>query len=484
MPVEDLLKQLEKCKQGHEAKVNECKTADREAKDALKQAEAAKSHAESELKRAQEDYVSEGLKYAQEFIDKEIMVDLNLPRYDRDDVTKLMIELRQMRHSCSTIEERVEIAKRFWRLKSYFVKFPLLSRIKAALEKKKPDWKIEFRPNGSNKENHWLYSNQYQIEKNTLDYRELDGEWLGKFGDYEFGSLYLGDIFLCGVNCNPTGPHNWHGTYRTDDYSYYWFEFNHPSLLNDITAQYWIYGSGVKPLSFSNFTICDRLMRGGYNDVHCVNELRAAAINITPEFLIAHANEKGNATEKTKPADTKFQIKRTYRKQPYTPKDFSNMCKIVSSICETGWFGGCFKGACNMWLVNDHMDDDREYEPDPRTTRPLDENEIADAIIACLRTVEEEEARQKAAQAEKKRLAKLPKNSEEAIGIKFPWATKVEKLVDGIDSYSYFKVYCGGKCLVLCMDGSGRAQWKKESERHFKYMIDSELKFYFKMGGK
>jgi hypothetical protein len=150
MSVKDLKKQLDKCDVEHEQQVKDCTNKELETKEAMEKAEIAHNGAVAALKKTKETRISDRLKIAKEFIDNEIKVDLKLPKYDRKDVTKLMIELRQIRSKHATIEDRVEIAKRFWRLRSYFVKFPLLSRIKAALEKKKPDWKIEFRPNDSN----------------------------------------------------------------------------------------------------------------------------------------------------------------------------------------------------------------------------------------------------------------------------------------------------------------------------------------------
>ena len=192
MSVKDFKKQLDECDAEHEQQIKDCTNTELETKEAMGKAEAAHSSALGALKNAKKTRISDRLKIAKEFIDNEIKVDLKLPKYDREDVTKLMIELRQIRSNHSTIEERVEIAKRFWRLKSYFVKFPLLMRIKAALEKKKPDWKIEFRPNESNGKNHWMSNRDWRIEKNTMEYPDLDEEWRGKFGDYQFGALYLG----------------------------------------------------------------------------------------------------------------------------------------------------------------------------------------------------------------------------------------------------------------------------------------------------
>ena len=134
MSVKDLKKQLDKCDADHEQQVKDCTNKELETKEAMGKAEAAHSSALGALKNAKKTRISDRLKIAKEFIDNEIKVDLKLSKYDPEDVTKLMIELRQIRSNHSTIEERVEIAKRFWRLKSYFVKFPLLMCIKAALE--------------------------------------------------------------------------------------------------------------------------------------------------------------------------------------------------------------------------------------------------------------------------------------------------------------------------------------------------------------
>lgn len=157
MSVKDLNKRLAKCDDDHEQQVKDCTNKELETKEAMEKATAAHNCALTALKNARETRISDRLEIVKEFIDNEIKVDLKLSKYDREDVTKLMIELRQIRSKHATIEDRVEIAKRFWRLKSYFVKFPLLMRIKAALEKKRPDWKIEFRPNYSNGKNiGWL----------------------------------------------------------------------------------------------------------------------------------------------------------------------------------------------------------------------------------------------------------------------------------------------------------------------------------------
>lgn len=467
MSVKDLKKQLDKCDAEHEQQIKDCTNKELETKEAKEKAEWAHGSAVVALKNAKETRISDRLKIAKDFIDNEIKVDLKLSKYDREDVTKLMIELRQIRSKHTTIEDRVEIAKRFWRLKSYFVKFPLIMRVKAALEKKKPDWKIEFRPNESNGKNHWLCNHNWRIEKNTMEYPGLDDEWRGKFGDYQFGALYLGDTFLCGVTCEPRVTNNWRATDGGNTIR--WFQFYHPTLLNDVTPQYWIQFSGVRPLSFSNFDICARDRDDEYRGVNSVNEIRAAAMDITPEFLICEANEPKRKTL------------RDLNNEGYTPRDFNRMCDILSSICETGLFQGRYKGGCNHWPY----EDTDGYEPDPRTRRPMDENEIADAIIQHLDAKEKEEARLKAIEEEKKRIANLPKNSEEAIGIKYPWATKVEKVLDGRDGYSYFNVHCGGKYLILCTDDTGRGDtWKKPKESHFKYMNDSELKFYFKIKEK
>lgn len=468
MSVKDLKKQLDKCDADHEQQIKDCTNTELETKEAMEKAEWAHGSAVVALKNAKETRISDRLKIAKDFIDNEIKVDLKLPKYDREDVTKLMIELRQIRTKHATIEDRVEIAKRFWRLKSYFVKFPLLMRVKAALEKKKPDWKIEFRPNYSNGKNHWRLNRTQHIEKNTMDYPGLDEEWLGQFGDYQFGELYCGDTFLCGVTCEPRSSNNWRGTEWSYGHTIHWFHFNHPTLLNDVTPQYWVQGSGVLPFSFSNFDICAREFYGEYNNVQSVNEIRAAAMDITPEFLIGEAN--------------KLKQRRLRDIEYYKPGDFGNMCNILSSICETGLFKGHYKDGCNYWPYDDKTDG---YEPDQRTRRPMDENEIADAIIQHLDAKEKDEARRKAIEEEQKRIANLPKNSEEAIGIKYPWATKVEKVLDGRDGYSYFNVHCGGKYLILCTDDTGRGDtWKKPKESLFKYMNDSELKFYFKIQEK
>lgn len=463
MSVKDLKKQLDKCDAEHEQQVKDCTDKELETKEAMAKANAAYSSALAALKNAKETRISDRLKIAKDFIDNEIKVDLKLPKYDREDVTKLMIELRQIRSKHHTIEDRAEIAKCFWRLRSYFVKFPLLMRIKAALEKKKPEWKIEFRPNDSDGKKHWSVNQNWRIEKNTMDYPGLDEEWRGKFGDYQFGTLYLGDVPLCGVTCEPRFSNNWHATEFSPDYTTHWFHFCHPTLLNDVAPQYWIQGAGVRPISFSNFDICDRDCRDGYQNVHSVNEIRSAAMDITPEFLIGEAN-------KLKP--------RTFRdsnKEYYMPGDYRNMCNILSSICETGLFSGHYKGGCNYWPYEDNTDG---YEPDPRTRRPMDENEIADAIIQHLETVAEAEARRKAKEEEEKRIANLPKNCEEAIGIKYPWATKVEKVLDGRDGYSYFNVYCGGKHIMLCQRDTGYVEWKRDFDKDYRQLSDSQVKYY------
>lgn len=463
MSVKDLKKQLDKCDADHEQQVKDCTNKELETKEAMEKAETAHNGAVAALKKTKETRISDRLKIAKEFIDNEIKVDLKLPKYDREDVTKLMIELRQIRSKHATIEDRVEIAKRFWRLKSYFVKFPLLSRIKAALEKKKPDWKIEFRPNETNGKKHWTTDlRNWHIEKNTMEYPGLDEEWRGKFGDYQFGALYLGDTFLCGVTCEPRITNNWRGTQWSYDHTVHWFLFYHPTLLNDVTPQYWIQYSGVRPISFSNFEICARDRDDDYRDVHSVNEIRAAAMDITPEFLLGEANEPKRTTL------------RDLNKEEYKPGDFRNMCNILSSICETGLFDGHYKGACNRW-TNDDTDG---YEPDPRTRRPMDENEIADAIIQHLDAKEKAEARRKAKEEEEKRIANLPKNSEEAIGIRYPWATKVEKVLDGRDGYSYFKVHRGGKHIMLCQRDTGYVEWKRDFDKDYRQLTDSQVKYY------
>ena len=241
----------------------------------------------------------------------------------------------------------------------------------------------------------------------------------------------------------------------------HWFLFYHPTLLNDVTPQYWIRGTGVRPLSFSNFDICARDCQDEYQDVRSVNEIRAAAMDITPEFLLGEANKPKRS--------------RMFDEEGYKPSDFGNMCNILSSICETGLFAGHYKGACNIW--NNDYDTDG-YEPDPRTRRPLDENEIADAIIQHLDAKEKEEARRKAREEEEKRIANLPKNSEEAIGIKYPWATKVEKVLDGRDGYSYFKVHRGGKHIMLCQRDTGYAEWKRDFDKDYQQLSDSQVKYY------
>lgn len=468
MSVKDLKKQLDKCDADHEQQVKDCTNKELETKEAMEKAETAHNGAVAALKKTKETRISDRLKIAKEFIDNEIKVDLKLSKYDREDVTKLMIELRQIRSKHATIEDRVEIAKRFWRLKSYFVKFPLLMRVKAALEKKKPDWKIEFRPNETNGKKHWMVNRNWNIEKNTMEYPGLDEEWRGKFGDYQFGALYLDDTFLCGVTCEPRVTNNWRGTQWSYDHTMHWFLFYHPTLLNDVTPQYWIQYSGVRPISFSNFEICARDRDDDYRDVHSVNEIRAAAMDITPEFLLGEANEPKRTTL------------RDFNKEEYKPGDFRNMCNILSSICEAGLFQGHYKGGCNYW-TNDDTDG---YEPDPRTRRPMDENEIADAIIQHLDAKAKAEAIRKAKEEEEKRIANLPKNSEEAIGIKYPWATKVEKVLDGHDGYSYFNVYCGGKHIMLCQRDNGYTEWKRDSDKDYHQLSDSQVKSYLKVKEK
>lgn len=460
MSVKDFKKQLDKCDADHEQQVKDCTNKELETKEAEEKATAAHGAALSALKHARETRISDRLEIAKKFIDNEIKVDLKLSKYDQEDVTKLMIELRQIRSKHATIEDRVEIAKRFWRLKSYFVKFPLLMRIKAALEKKRPDWKIEFRPNYTNGKKHWMVTRSWHIEKNTMEYPGVDEEWRGKFGDYQFGALYCGDTFLCGVTCEPHGTNNWRGTEWSPDHTMHWFLFYHPSLLNDVTPQYWIQGTGVRPLSFSNFEICARDRDGEYQDVHSVNEIRAAAMDITPEFLLGEANKPKRSM---------------LVEEGYKPSDFGNMCNILSSICETGLFKGHYKGACNIWTSDYDTDG---YEPDPRTRRPMDANEIADAIIQHLDAEAREEEERKAREEEKKRIANLPKNSEEAVGIKYPWATKVEKVLDGHDGYAYFNVYCGGKHIMLCQRDNGYAEWKRDFDKSYQQLTDRQVKYY------
>ena len=469
MSVKDFKKRLDKCNADHDQKVKDCTNKELETKEAMEKAETAHNVAVASLKKTKESRISDRLKIAQEFIDKEIKVDLKLPKYDREDVTKLMIELRQIRNKQSTIEDRVEIAKRFWRLKSYFVKFPLLFRIKAALEKKKPDWKIEFRPNETNGKKHWMLERTQNIEKNTMEYPGLDEEWRGKFGDYQFGALYWGDTFLCGVTCEPRVTNNWRGTQWSYDHTMHWFLFYHPTLLNDVTPQYWIQFSGVRPLSFSNFEICARDRDDEYRGVHSVNEIRAAAMDITPEFLICEANEPKRTTL------------RDLGKEGYKPGDFRHMCDILSSICETGLFQGHYKGGCNYWT---NEEDTTGYEPDPRTRRPMDENEIADAIIQHLDAKAKAEAIRKAQEEEEKRIANLPKNCEEAVGIKYPWATKVEKVLDGRSGDAYFKVYNGGKYIMLYMRDNGFCEWKRDSDRDYRDLSNDQVKYYLKVKEK
>jgi len=464
MSVQDLKKQLDKCNADHEQQMKDCTNQELETKDALGKAETAHGMAVIELNKAKKSKITDRLKIAKEFIDKEIKVDLKLPKYDREDITKLMIELRQIRSTHSTIEDRVEIAKRFWRLKSYFVKFPLLMRIKAALEKKKPDWKIEYRPNTAK---HWSLRDNWVIEKNTMDYEGLDEEWRGKFGGYEFGALYLGDTFLCGVNCDPRITSHWYGTEWSADHSIHWFKFNYPTLLNDVAPQYWISMTGVRPMSFSNLDVCAD-NDSEYNDVNSVNEIRAAAMDITPEFLIAEVNLLKRGTLRD------FEIK------DYTPGDFRNMSDILSSICESGIFRGHYKGAHN-WCHSEERDN---YEPDPRTTRPLDENDIADSIIQHLDAEAKAESIRKAKEEEEKRIANLPKNCEEAIGIKYPWATKVEKVLDGRKGDVYFKVYNGGKHILLYIRDNGYCEWKRDFDRDYRDLDTDQVKYYLKVKEK
>lgn len=464
MSVKDLKKQLDKCDADHEQQVKDCTNKELDTKEAMEKAFAAHGGALTALKNAKKTRISDRLKIAKEFIDNEIKVDLKLSKYDREDVTKLMIELRQIRSKYATIEDRVEIAKRFWRLKSYFVKFPLLMRIKAALEKKKPDWKIEYRPNTAK---HWSLRDNWVIEKNTMDYEGLDEEWRGKFGGYEFGALYLGDTFLCGVNCDPRITSHWYGTECTYDHSIHWFKFNYPTLLNNVAPQYWIGMRGVRPMSFSNLDVCAD-NDSEYNEVNSVNEIRAAAMDITPEFLIAEANLPKRGTW------------RDFERKEYTKGDFGNMSNILSSICESGIFKGHYRGAHN-WCHSEERD---SYEPDPRTARPLDENDIADSIIQHLDAKEKAEARRKAKEEEEKRIAILPKNSEEAIGIRYPWATKVEKVLDGRDGYSYFNVYRGGKRIMLCQRDNGYTEWKRDFDKDYRQLSDSQVKDYLKVNGK
>ena len=78
----------------------------------------------------------------------------------------------------------------------------------------------------------------------------------------------------------------------------------------------------------------------------------------------------------------------------------------------------------------------------------------------------------------KKRIANLPKNSEEAVGIKYPWATKVEKVLDGHDGYAYFNVYCGGKYIMLCQRDNGYAEWKRDFDKSYQQLTDRQVKYY------
>ena len=107
-----------------------------------------------------------------------------------------------------------------------------------------------------------------------------------------------------------------------------------------------------------------------------------------------------------------------------------------------------------------------------------------DGNVGFIIEQEKEEARLKAIEEEKKRIANLPKNSEEAIGIKYPWATKVEKVLDGRDGYSYFNVHCGGKHIMLCQRDNGYAEWKRDFDKDYQQLSDSQVKTYLKVKEK
>lgn len=403
--------------------------------------------ATGKLNQALDDACASRLAIAKEFIDKYIKVDLDLKEYDGDRVTVIMAELCSRLGRYEKLEDRIETAKLVWELRSYAVKFPLIDRVEAALCARMPGKEFTRKPDPPQD---WLdptvsaYDgfSMGRLEKNTMDYPLVEGAFRGKFHEYEgFGGLYLGDEFMFGVSNSGRYPNNVIQTRGGN--GYYYFECtDYSPMLNRVMPKYWQMGHGILPLSFANMNTCGE-RRNMYGNVTSVNEIRAASMDIIPEYIIFESMMKFN--------------NRTGKREPvYSTKDLIHIHDMYISLCNSG----AFKTSPYYKLP----DRSKLNEKDRRVSRALDADEIADCIVQQLEENERRRLKMEAEEAERKRLANLPLDGDEAIRIRHPWITQLERVFVDKDNCSYYIVYVDDKSGMLCTNSKGNDLWKVRND--------------------
>ena len=46
------------------------------------------------------------------------------------------------------------------------------------------------------------------------------------------------------------------------------------------------------------------------------------------------------------------------------------------------------------------------------------------------------------------------------------------------DGYSYFKVYNGGKHIMLCQRDNDYTEWKRDFDKDYRQLTDDQVKYY------
>lgn len=395
------------------------------------------------------------MKCAQEFIDKYIKVDLDIKEYDANRVAKIMKKLSGMHGKYTTMEDRIQTAKLVWEFRSYAVKFPLLDRVEEALRARLPGKKLTRKVEKAKDFANPLENGSQRIEKNSFDFPSVEGAFRGKFYEYEsFGGIYDGDNLLCGVNNVARYPCNVRGKEGSNGY-YYFHTTDFSPSLNHVVPEYWIQFQGIQALSFANFVTCTKGW-SSYGDVTSVNEIRAASMDIIPEYIIFESKEVLN--------------KRKFETGPeYSVRDLQDIHCMYISLCNSG----AFKTSSSYKQVEYGKMNDK----DERVFRPLDADEIADSIVQQIEADEAERKRKEAEEAERKRLANLPLDGEEAVKIRHPWITKLEKIFVDKDGCTYYTVYIEDKTGMLCTNSHGQDLWKVLHDISYRAEKDEYVKY-------
>jgi len=465
---EILQKQLEESNAARNGRIDELQAIKTEKDEKLKIAASEQSTASGELSKAIAEARDSRLAIAKEFIDKYIKVDLDLKEYDKDRVTVIMAKLRLLSRQYEKLEARIETAKLVWELRSYAVKFPLIDRVEAALRKRMPGKDFTRKPDPPQD---WLNPavsaydgvSMGRLEKNTMDYPQVEGAFRGKFYEYDgFGGLYLGDEFLFGVSNGARDPNNVIRTFLGGN-GYYYFECrDYTPSLNDVMPKYWQMGHGIRSLSFANVnTFCERRDLYG-SSVTSVNEIRAASMDIIPEYILFESGKEFNRHSRM-------------IEPVYSNKELASIHEMYVSLCNSGAFD-----SSQTYKLPDRA---KRNEKDERVFHALDADEIADSIIQQLEDNERYRLQKEAEEAERQRLANLPLDGEEAVRIRYPWITKLEKMFVDKENCTYYTVYVGDKTGMLCTNREKNDMWKVCNDRSYqpekgeyvKYRIEHQM---------